>query len=91
MSTGQKVAVLAGAAAIYYLYKKHQNAKGTGASGQYYRSKNGGVYYRDHNGKPVWVEAPAGGIQVPADEARRYEQEARQYGVRDTAPSGLPF
>lgn len=80
MSTGQKLAVLAGAAALYYMYKKHQNAKGTGPQGQYYRSKNGGVYYRDAKGNPVWVQPPAGGIQVPASEAEQYEQGARQYG-----------
>lgn len=91
MSTGQKLAVLAGAAALYYMYKKHQNAQGAGPTGQYYRSKNGGVYYRDRNGQPVWVQPPAGGIQVPASEAARYEQEARQYGFRDTAPSGAGF
>jgi hypothetical protein len=88
MSTGQKVAVLAGAAAIYYLYKKHQNAKGNGAQGQYYRSKNGGVYYRDAQGRPVWVQAPSGGIQVPANEAPQYEQGARQYGFTNGIPPG---
>jgi hypothetical protein len=91
MSTGQKLAVLAGAAALYYMYKKHQNAQGSGPTGQYYRSKNGGVYYRDQNGKPVWVQPPAGGIQVPASEAARYESEARQNGFRDTAPTGSPY
>ena len=69
MGTGTKLAVLTGAAAVYYMYKKHQNAKGTGVTGQYYRSKNGSVYYRDQNGKSVWVQPPAGGIQVPAAEA----------------------
>ncbi len=88
MSTGQKVAVLAGAAALYYLYKKHQNSKGTGEQGQYYRSKNGGVYYRDAQGRPVWVQSPAGGIQVPAGEAAQYEQGARQYGFSSAVPSG---
>src|SRR5262249_7766801 len=47
LSTGQKVAILAGAAALYYLYNKHKNAQGTGKQGQYYLSKNGRVYYRD--------------------------------------------
>jgi hypothetical protein len=47
MSTGQKVTVLAGAAALYYLYNKHKNAQGEGKTGRYYRSKNGRIYYRD--------------------------------------------
>ncbi len=91
MSAGQKLAVLAGAAALYYMYKKHQNAAGTGATGQYYRSKNGGVYYRDQKGSPVWVQPPVGGIQVPAGEAAQYEQGARQNGFRGTVPSGSPI
>src|SRR6476659_2565274 len=70
MTTGQKVAILAGAAALYYLYNKHKNAQGEGASGRYYRSKNGRIYYRDAQGRATWVTPPAGGIQVPADEAR---------------------
>jgi hypothetical protein len=82
MSTGKKLALLGGAAALYYLYKKHQNAKGTGAQGQYYRSKNGRVYYRDSNGNPVWVSPPSQGIQVPADEVQVYERGARDEGFR---------
>ena len=81
MSTGKKVALLAGAAALYYLYKKHQNAQGAGPSGQYYRSKNGRVYYRDARGNPVWVTPPSGGIRVPADEAPMYERGARDAGI----------
>jgi len=81
MSTGKKLALLGGAAALYYLYKKHQNAQGSGATGQYYRSKNGRVYYRDAQGNPVWVTPPSGGIQVPADEAPMYERGARDAGI----------
>jgi hypothetical protein len=72
LSTGQKVALLAGAAALYYLYNKHKNAKGTGPTGQLYRSKNGRVYYRDSEGRAHWVTPPSQGIQVPADEAQQY-------------------
>ena len=68
MSTRNKVLLVAGAAALYYLYKKHQNAQGAGAQGQYYRSKNGGIYYRDAKGGVHWVTAPQQPIQVPADE-----------------------
>jgi hypothetical protein len=46
LSTGQKVGItLAGAAALYYLYNQRKNAKGNGAEGKYYLSKNGRVYY----------------------------------------------
>ena len=72
MSTKQKVAILAGAAALYYLYNKHKNSKAQGQHGQYYLSKNGRVYYRDQQGRPVWVTPPREGIQVPAGEAQEY-------------------
>lgn len=72
LSTGQKVAVLAGAAALYYIYNKHKNAQGQGPEGQYYLSKNGRVYYRDAQNRAHWVTPPQGGIQVPEAEARQY-------------------
>jgi len=72
LSTGQKVAVLAGAAALYYLYNKHKNAQEQGPEGQYYLSKNGRVYYRDAQHRAHWVTPPQGGIQVPESEARQY-------------------
>lgn len=78
MSTGKKVAILAGAAALYYLYNKHKNSKGAGVNGQYYRSKNGRIYYRDAQGAAVYVTPPQGGIQVPSDEAERYNRAAQQ-------------
>lgn len=77
MSTGKKVAILAGTAALLYLYNRHKNAQGTGAQGKYYRSKNGRIYYRDAQGNAVYVTPPAGGIQVPADEAARYNRAAQ--------------
>jgi hypothetical protein len=76
MSTQKKLALLAGAAALVYLYNKHKNAKGNGASGKYYLSKNGRVYYRDAKGNAIWVTPPAGGIQVPAEEAAFYNRAA---------------
>jgi hypothetical protein len=81
MSTGKKLAILGGAAALYYLWKKHQNSQGVGPTGQYYRSRNGRVYYRDSKGNPVWVTPPAGGIRVPAEEAPVYERGARDSGI----------
>ena len=87
MSTRTKLAVLAGAAALYYMYQKNKNKQGAGPQGQYYRSKNGRVYYRDARGNAIWVTPPAGGIQVPADEAEMYRQGARDAGF-DRAYSG---
>lgn len=90
LSTGQKVMLLAGAAAVYYMYKKHQNTQGTGPDGQYYRSKNGQIYYRDKSGKPHWVTPPQQPIQVPADEYSRVTgQNTNGYngGVMDQAPN----
>lgn len=72
LSTGQKVAILAGAAGLYYLYNQRKNAKGTGAQGKYYLSKNGRVYYRDAQGQPIWVTPPQGGVRVPESEAQQY-------------------
>lgn len=99
LSTGQKVGItLVGAAALYYLYRQHQNAaKKEGAQGKYYLSKNGRVYYRDSNGKPVWVQPPQGGIQVPQSEAQQYQGFQGYNGssngrtLKDVAPSGGPY
>lgn len=91
LSTKQKVLLVAGAAALYYLYNKHKNAQGTGAQGQYYRSKNGQIYYRDKNGKPVWVTAPSQPIEVPADEYERVTGRSAgntNGGVIRDAPAG---
>ena len=79
MSTKKKVVLLAGAAALYYLYRKHQANKANPAAAQsgqpvYYLSKNGRVYYRDANAQAHWVTAPAQGIQVPYDEAQQYQK-----------------
>lgn len=73
LSTGKKVVILAGAAALYYLYKHHKNAaQKEGAEGQYYLSKNGRVYYRDAEHRAHWVTPPPGGIAVPEAEAADY-------------------
>jgi hypothetical protein len=75
LSTGKKLALLAGAAALYYMYRKNQEKKATGQlNGEplYYLSKNGRVYYRDANGQAHWVTPPPQGIQVPAQEALQY-------------------
>jgi len=75
MSTRKKVVMLAGAAALYWLYKRHQNSRGVGPEGKYYRSRNGRVYYRDaRTHRAVWVDPPPTSrpISVPADEYQRY-------------------
>lgn len=77
MSTGKKVAILAGAAALYYLYRKNQQKKQAGqlqGQPQYYLSKNGRVYFRHPNGQPEYVTPPPQGIPVPYDEAQQYSQ-----------------
>ncbi len=71
MSTGKKVALVAGAAALYYMYKRSQ-AKNDPDHRQYYLSKNGRVYYRDANKQAVWVTAPKQPIEVPQEEIDRY-------------------
>jgi hypothetical protein len=93
MSTKQKVVLLAGAALLYYLYKKHQAAQQQTAGsqngvrqGQLYRSRNGGVYYRDPQGRPVWVTAPSQGVQVPASEVQQYAPDYQQYQGQAAPP-----
>ncbi len=94
MSTRSKVLLLAGAAAVYYLYKKHQKAKGEGPQGRYYRSKNGRVYYRDlETGKFHWVDPlPATKpITVPAEDYARFTGQPApnaQGRVITSAPKG---
>jgi hypothetical protein len=75
MSTKQKVILLTGAAALYYLYKRNQAKVAAGQSNvQYYLSKNGRIYYRDPktNGA-IWVTPPREPIYVPADQAGDYQ------------------
>ncbi len=79
IGTKKRVVLLVGAAALYYLYRRHQNAKAAGATapaaGQpvYYLSKNGQVYYRDATARVHWVTPPSQGIAVPTDEAKAYQ------------------
>lgn len=85
VTTGQKVVLLAGAAALYYMYKHHQNAAAqAGPEGQYYLSKNGRVYYRDADHRAHWVTPPPEGVRVPESEAAEY----RQFQGYDGNPNG---
>ena len=107
MSTKKKVVLLAGAALLYYLYKKHTTAQSVqavpntpvgrpGMSGtpaarraQLYRSKNGGIYYRDAAGKPVWLTVPNRPVEVPVGDVQRYAPDyARYRGPAPAAPQG---
>jgi len=73
LTTGQKVVILAGAAALYYMYKKQRDAQNQPTKTQYYLSKNGRVYYRDAQGRAHWVTPPPQGIPVPAAEAQEFQ------------------
>lgn len=84
LSTGQKVAILGGAAALYYLYNKHKNRQEEGPQGQYYLSKNGRVYYRDAQHRAHWVTPPSEGIRVPEAEAQQY----RDFQGYNNSPTG---
>lgn len=101
MSTGKKVLLVGGAALLYFLYKKHQaNAAAKRASQgqvaangqrmpQLYRSKNGGIYYRDAQARPVWLTAPQQSMQVSAQDLQRYAPDYQQYsGPAPAAPQG---
>jgi hypothetical protein len=56
---------------------------------QLYRSKNGGIYYRDQNKRPVWLTVPNQSLQVPAAEVTRYAPDYNRYrGPAPSAPSG---
>jgi len=89
LTTKQKIVLLAGAAALAYMYNKSQKRKGVvGPQGQYYRSKNGRVYYRDAQGAAHWVSPPSGGIRVPQSEARQYlsDDEYQRYVGQSASP-----
>jgi len=91
MNTRQKVTLLAGAAAMFYLYKKYQRdnaaklqqmqASAPGGRIQYYRSRKGGyIYYRDPRNPQVAIKIPGTeqGIQG-VQQQRISEAEAAEY------------
>lgn len=113
MSAGKKVAALAGAALLYYLWKRHNAGQqqqaamnpNTGANAQVipggnggvatarrpqlYRSKNGGVYYRDAQNRPIWLTVPNRPVQVPLADLQRYAPDYNRYrGPAPAAPTG---
>ena len=80
----QKVVLLAGAALLFYLYKRYQKQdaaaaqNGAGGKPQLYREEKGpnkgAIYYRknDANHTVVWLKAPPQGVQVPEDQVQQY-------------------
>jgi len=93
MTGKQKVVLLAGAALLYYMYKRYQKqnaASATGANGkpQLYRSKNGGVYYRDpRTHQPTWVTAPQQSMSVDQSELQQYAPDYQQYQGQPAPPA----
>ena len=105
MSTGKKLALVAGAALLYYLYRRHVAAQAAAQKAapvagqaapaaaskhaQLYRSRNGGIYYRDPQGKPVWLTVPSQPVQVPVDDLQKYAPEYNKIsGPAPAAPAG---
>lgn len=93
LSTKQKAVLLAGAALLFYLYKKDQANNAAAAQKtltaqigkpQLYRSKNGGVYYRDAQKNPVWLTVPPQGMKVPASEVT---PDIQQYQGQPAPPA----
>jgi hypothetical protein len=91
MSNKQKVMLLAGAAALYYLYNKRKNAQQKGPNGKYFRSESTGrIYYRDlKTGEAQWVSPPRQPIQVPANEIN--PQEYSRYQGYNNQNNGQTF
>lgn len=89
----QKVVLVAGAALLYYMYKRYQKQNAAAASGangrpQLFRSKNGGVYYRDpRTHQAIWVTAPQQSMQIPADELQQYAPDYQQYQGQPAPPA----
>lgn len=88
MSTKQKVVLLAGAAALYYVYRKYQNNKAPSGV-QYYKSEaNGRIYYRDPKTKQaIYVTPPTQPIRVSESEAAQYQG----YAGYNNQPQGQQF
>ena len=82
--------ILAGAALLYYLYKHHQAKQNQQV--QYYKSKNGRVYYRDPQSHQVHWVTP---VSVPESAAGEYSgyqgynnsNTGQDYGTADAAPA----
>jgi len=86
MSTRQKVVLLAGAAALYYMYKKRRDANNRPLpqNVQYYQSRNGRIYYRDPQTKQAIYVTPPQRLQVNESELQGLGDINRYQGY----PSG---
>lgn len=92
LSTKQKLVLLAGAAAMYYYYtraKKANEAKYAGQNIQYYRSKNGRVYFRDPQNpqKVTWVTPPPEQVK-PVELAPDQAQDYSEFQGYNNSPTG---
>ena len=87
MSTGKKVVIaLAGAALLYYLYKRHVAQNGQKV--QYYKSKkNGRIYYRDPKTHQAHYVTPDKTYEVSPDEA----QEMKKLQGYDNQKTGSDY
>ena len=87
MSTGKKVVIaLAGAALLYYLYKRHVAQNGQKV--QYFKSKkNGRIYYRDPKTHQAHWVTPDPTYEVSADEA----QEMKKLQGYDKQTTGADY
>jgi hypothetical protein len=91
MSGKQKVAILVGAAALYYVYKTYKQQKENAPQNvreavppgvQLYRSEStGAIYYRNpRNPKDVhWLTLPQNRIEVPQSDYDRTMSERNQW------------
>lgn len=102
MSGKQKLTLLAGAAAMYYLYRKYQRdnqaalqkaqAAAPGGKIQYYRSKKGGyIYFRDPSNpqrviKVTPPQSEVGTQQVSSDQLQDYDYQ--KFQGYNNAPTG---
>ena len=81
-SAGDRVE-LRGDAALYYLYREHLTADGSGPQGRYYLSQNGRVFYKDAQGKEHTVNPPSDGLRVSRAAAEPYRDIRGYAGQRN--------
>jgi hypothetical protein len=101
LSTKQKLVGLAGAAALYYVYKTYtaqkQNAPANvrdavPPGAQLYRSEStGGIYYRDPKTHQAhWLTIPNGRIQVPEDDYNKIMSQKSEWGNMPVPTANTP-
>ena len=78
-ASGSRRVALEGSAALYYMWKKNEEARQQGmAVPPYHLSNSGGVYFHDRAGNLRWVRPPAAGLTVSEQEARLYHVDEFQ-------------